>query len=115
VDELSRINFEFVSIRESIDTAGPLGRAIVGCIAGLELSPITEWVRAGMRHAWLEDKHIGRSPLQLDNAAIQRDRCQGQSIRQIAKGHRVSTATIQRVLRKPPAQVPVLDALDKTA
>jgi DNA invertase Pin-like site-specific DNA recombinase len=118
LDELSRIQVEFVSFRESIDTAGPLGRAIVviiGAIAELERSLIVERVRAGMRRARLEGQHIGRNPLVLDNAAIQRDRCQGQSIRQIAKGHRVSTATVQRVLRRPPAQVQALDALDKSA
>jgi DNA invertase Pin-like site-specific DNA recombinase len=43
LDELSRLKIEFVSFRESIDTAGPLGRAIVviivsfrqGCVACL--------------------------------------------------------------------------------
>ncbi|HWU41544.1 MAG TPA: recombinase family protein, partial [Candidatus Acidoferrum sp.] len=39
LDELSRLNIEFVSFREQIDTGGPLGRAIVviiGTIAELE-------------------------------------------------------------------------------
>jgi DNA invertase Pin-like site-specific DNA recombinase len=53
-----------------------------------------------MRRARLEGQHIGRTPLELDHAAIQRDRQHGQSLRQIAKGHRISTATVQRVLRK---------------
>ena len=103
LDELSRLQVEFISFRESIDTAGPLGRAIVviiGAIAELERSLIVERVRAGMWRARLEGRHIGRNPLELDHARIQRDRCQGQSLRQIAKGHRVSTATIQRVLRE---------------
>jgi len=118
LDELSRLQVEFVSFRENIDTAGPLGRAIVviiGAIAELERNLIIERVRAGMRRARLEGQHIGRNPLVLDNAAIQRDRCQGQSIRQIAKGHRISTATVQRVLKKPPAQAQVLDIIDKSA
>jgi DNA invertase Pin-like site-specific DNA recombinase len=107
--ELDRLNVEYVSFRENIDTGGPLGRAIVviiGAIAELERSLIIERVRAGMRRARLEDRHIGRNPLVLDHAAIQRDRCQGQSLRQIAKGHRVSTATIQRILKEqaPSAQ-----------
>jgi DNA invertase Pin-like site-specific DNA recombinase len=81
----------------------------------LERNLIIERVRAGMRRARLEGQHIGRQPLELDAAAaIQRDRCQGQSIRQIAKGHRVSTATVRRVLRKQPAQVQP-QAFDKTA
>ena len=63
----------------------------------------------------LEGQHIGRNPLVLDNAAIQRDRQHGQSLRQIAKGHRISTATVQSVLRMPPAQAQVLEVLDKSA
>jgi DNA invertase Pin-like site-specific DNA recombinase len=118
LDELNRLNVEFVSFREQIDTGGPLGRAIVviiGAIAELERNLIIERVRAGMRRARLEGRSIGRRPLTLDNAAILRDRCQGQSLRQIAKGHRISTATVQRVLRMPPAQAQILEALDKSA
>jgi DNA invertase Pin-like site-specific DNA recombinase len=102
LDELNRIGVEYVSFRENIDTGGPLGRAIVviiGAVAELERNLIVERVRAGMRRARLEGRHIGRNPLELDHAGIQRDRCQGQSLRQIAKGHRISTATVQRVLR----------------
>ena len=118
LDELNRLQVEYVSFRENIDTGGPLGRAIViiiGAVAELERNLIIERVRAGMRRARLEGQHIGRNPLILDNAAIQRDRGQGQSIRQIAKGYRISTATVQRVLRKPPAQAQVLDILVKSA
>jgi DNA invertase Pin-like site-specific DNA recombinase len=103
LDELNRLNIEFISFREQIDTGGPLGRAIiiiVGAVAELERSLIVERVRAGMRRARLEGRHIGRSSLQLDDAGIYRDRRQGQSLRQIAKGHRISTATVQRVLRR---------------
>jgi len=103
LDDLNRLEVEFISFRENIDTSGPLGRAIViiiGAIAELERSLIVERVRAGMRRARLEGQRIGRAPLVLDNAAIQQDRQRGQSIRQIAKGHSVSTATVQRVLRK---------------
>jgi len=68
-----------------------------------------------MRRAKHEDQHIGRQPLELDHATIRRDRCQGQSIRQIAKGHRISTAIVHLVVRKPqvPEQVP--EALEKSA
>ena len=112
LDELSRLNIEYISFRENIDTGGPLGRAIVviiGAVAELERNLIIERVRAGMRRARLEGRHIGRNPLVLDDAAIQRERCQGQSLRQIARGHRISTATVQRVLRKHPVQAQVLD------
>jgi DNA invertase Pin-like site-specific DNA recombinase len=39
LDELNRLNIEFISFREQIDTGGPLGRAVVviiGAIAELE-------------------------------------------------------------------------------
>jgi len=107
------MGIEYVSFRENIDTGGPLGRVlivIIGAIAELERNLIIQRVRAGMRRARLEGQHIGRQPQALDNAAIQRDRCQGQSLRQIAKGHRISTATVRRVLSERPPQV-----LDKTA
>jgi DNA invertase Pin-like site-specific DNA recombinase len=117
LDELNRLGVEYISLRENIDTGGPLGRAIiviVAAIAELERSLIIERVRAGMRRARLEGTHIGRNPLILDHEAIRRERCQGQSLRQIARGHRISTATVQRVLRKHPVPVPVQD-LQKSA
>ena len=82
LDELNRLNIEYVSFRENIDTGGPLGRAIViiiGAIAELERILIIERVRAGTRRARLEGTHIGRQPLMLDDEAIHRARCQGQS------------------------------------
>jgi DNA invertase Pin-like site-specific DNA recombinase len=109
LDELSRLNIEFVSFRENIDTGGPLGRAIIviiGAIAELERNLIIERVRAGMRRARLEGRHIGRNPLELDYAGIQHDRGQGHSLRQIAKSHRISAATVWRVLHEQTAQLP---------
>jgi DNA invertase Pin-like site-specific DNA recombinase len=107
LDELNRLNIEFVSFREQIDTGGPLGRAlvvIIGAIAELERNLRVERVRAGMRRARLEGRHIGRMPLILDREAIRADRCRGQSLRQIARCHRTSTATVRRILneRLPP-------------
>ncbi|WP_348263929.1 recombinase family protein [Telmatobacter sp. DSM 110680] len=103
LDELNRLNIEFISFREQIDTGGPLGRAIVviiGAIAELERSLIVERVRAGMRRARLEGRHIGRPALDLDHAAIRRDRQRGMSLGQLAREHRVSRTTIHRVLHE---------------
>jgi DNA invertase Pin-like site-specific DNA recombinase len=107
LDEFNRLNVEFISFRESIDTAGPLGRAIVviiGAIAELERNLIVERVRAGMRRARLEGRHIGRKPVEVDREAILCDRRRGESLRQIARGHRVSTATVRRVLATYPPE-----------
>jgi DNA invertase Pin-like site-specific DNA recombinase len=113
LDELNRLGIEYVSFREALDTAGPLGRAIVviiGAIAELERNLIVERVKAGMRRARLEGRHIGRNPLILDRDAIRRERSQGYSLRQIAKDHRISTATVQRVLHDQPPAPPTVQA-----
>ena len=109
LDELNRLNIQYVSFRENIDTGGPLGRAIViiiGAIAELERALIIERVKCGMRRARLEGRQIGRKPLELDREAIQRDRKHGLSLGQIAKAHRISRATVHRVLHAnaPPDQ-----------
>ena len=103
LDELGHLNIEFVSLRENIDTGGPLGRAmvvIVGAIAELEKSLIVERVRAGMRRAKLEGRRIGRAPLNVDRTAIVRDRLAGLSLTEAAKKHRVSRATVCRLVNE---------------
>ena len=107
LDELNHLEVEFVSFRENLDTGGPLGRAVViiiGAIAELERNLIIERVRAGMRRARLEGRHIGRKPLEIDRAAVLCERGQGRSLGQIAKSHRISRATVSRVLKQ--AEVP---------
>jgi len=102
IDELNHLNIEFVSCRENIDTSGPLGRAIVviiGAIAELERSLIVERVRAGMRRAKLEGRHIGRRPLNVDRAAVLRDRERGLSLTEVAKAHRISRAFVSKIVR----------------
>ena len=82
---------------------GPLGRAVViiiGAIAELERNLIIERVRAGMRRARLEGRHIGRRPIEIDRVAVLRDRNRGDSLTDIAKTHRVSRATVSRLLKQ---------------
>jgi DNA invertase Pin-like site-specific DNA recombinase len=103
LDELNHLNIEFVSFRENIDTGGPLGRAmviIVGAIAELERNLIIERVRAGMRRARLEGRRLGRPPLNVDRDALLRDRGRGQSLKQIAKLHGISKASVIRLLQQ---------------
>ncbi len=92
LDELNRLNIEFVSFREQIDTGGPLGRAIVviiGAVAELERNLIIERVAPACGAPGLEGRQIGRRPLDLDREAIVRDRQHGQSLNQTAKTHRI--------------------------
>ncbi len=73
---------------------------IVGAIAELERSLIVERVKAGMRRAKLEGRRIGRAPLNVDRAAIVRDRLAGLSLTEVAKQHRVSRATVCRLVNE---------------
>ena len=105
LDEFNQLNVQFISRQENIDTSGPLGRAItiiIAAIAELERNLIIERVRAGMRRARLEGRHIGRRPLELDHAAIVRERQLGRSLSQLAKTHGASRTTICRVLAGVP-------------
>jgi DNA invertase Pin-like site-specific DNA recombinase len=110
LDELNHLNIQFISLRENIDTGGPLGRAmltIIGAIAELERSLICERVRAGMRRAKLEGRRIGRAPLQIDRVALLRDRQRGLSLNQLAKAHKISKASVCRVLHEAKAPVSI--------
>jgi len=109
LDEFNRLGMEFISLRENIDSSGPLGRAvfvIVGAVAQLERDLIRERVRSGMRRARFEGRRLGRRPLDLDHAAILRDRARGLSLGQVAKLHQASRTTIRRVLAAVPKGVP---------
>ena len=104
LDELNHLGIEFISFRESIDTGGPLGRAlivIIGAIAELERNLIIERVRAGMRRAKLEGRRLGRPPLHVDRDALVRDRGRGHSLSQLAKAYGVSRASVARLLQPP--------------
>jgi len=58
--------------------------------------------------AKLEGRHIGRAPLDVDRAAIVRDRVSGMSLTTVAKLHRVSRATVVRLVKDAKqSQVPM--------
>jgi DNA invertase Pin-like site-specific DNA recombinase len=67
------LNVEFISLREQIDTGSPLGQAvftIIAAIAQLERSLLVERVKAGLRRARDQGKHIGRPRLRVDAIAL---------------------------------------------
>jgi DNA invertase Pin-like site-specific DNA recombinase len=106
LDELNHLGIEFISLRESIDTSGPLGRAmvvIVGAIAELEKSLIVERVRAGMRRAKLEGRRIGRAPLNVSREEVVRDRRSGMSLTKVAERHHISRASVCRFMKEAAA------------
>jgi transposase len=45
-------------------------------------------------------RRLGRAPLDVDRVAIVRERVSGMSLTQVAKRHRVSRATVVRLVRE---------------
>lgn len=63
LEEFNHLGVRFVSVQDQIDTDTPTGRAmftIIGAMAELESSLISERVTAGMRAAETRGKHLGR-------------------------------------------------------
>jgi DNA invertase Pin-like site-specific DNA recombinase len=68
------LDVEFISLREQIDTGSPLGAAvftIIAAIAQLERSLLVERVKAGLRRARDQGKHIGRPRLHISSSRLQ--------------------------------------------
>ena len=63
LEEFDHLGIGFVSFRDQIDTSSPMGRVmftLVGAMAELESSLISERVTAGMKAAKAKGKHVGR-------------------------------------------------------
>ena len=67
---------------------------IASATAELEKNLIVERVRAGMRRAQLEGRHIGRVLQNIDRNQVVLDRRSGMSLTQVAKKHRISRASV---------------------
>jgi DNA invertase Pin-like site-specific DNA recombinase len=79
-------------------------------ISELERSLIVERVKAGMRRARLEGRQIGRARLDVNREQVIHDRRSGMSLTQVAKKHRISRASVCRLMKetngKPGGTIP---------
>ena len=63
LEEFDHLGIRFISVQDQVDTRSPMGRAmftIIGAMAELESSLISERVTAGMAAAKSRGKHVGR-------------------------------------------------------
>ena len=63
LEEFDHLGVRFVSVQDQVDTSSPMGRAmftIIGAMAELESSLISERVTAGMKAAQARGRHLGR-------------------------------------------------------
>ena len=111
LEEFDHLSVRFISVQDQIDTASPMGRAmftIIGAMAELESSLISERVTAGMRAAKSRGKQLGRPHVPLHIVAeIEHLAAQTElSVRQIeeqikGKASRGVIGEITKLIRAP--------------
>jgi DNA invertase Pin-like site-specific DNA recombinase len=104
LDDLRARGVRLQSITEAIDTETPTGRAmwqLVGVLAELERSMITERTRAGVKEAQRRGVKFGRkpklSPSQIKHARQQIDK--GERVQDVAALLNVGRVTLYRALK----------------
>lgn len=99
LDTFKAQGIEFVSLSEQVDTGTPTGKMIftvLGAVAELERSLISERIRAGLRHAKKKGKRLGRPPVSVDYANIAALRAKGCGWKKIAAQLGLGVGTVLR-------------------
>ncbi len=112
LNELKAKDVDLYLHKQGLDTGTPAGKAMfqmLGVFAEFEREIIAERIHAGLARAREQGtksgKPIGRPPTSMARRrAVVQARKAGGSIRQIAGKLRMSTATVQQVLREDAAQ-----------
>jgi len=99
---LRHLGITFLSLREQLDSASPVGAALFAIIAvlgQLERDLIRSRVKAGLRRAKLEGRRLGRQPLQVDPRRLESALARKLSARAAARELGCSTASAWRLIR----------------
>jgi DNA invertase Pin-like site-specific DNA recombinase len=99
LEEFRALGLEFCSYSESADTSTPAGKlvfTILGAVAEMERSLIQERVRAGMKNAKANGKHVGRPKAVVNSDEIRAMISAGQSMAEIGSILGISAATVCR-------------------
>ena len=103
LDEIHGAGVDLYLHQQGLDTSTPAGRAMFGMLgvfAEFERAIIVERVRAGMKRAQRQGKHLGRPAIaHATRAAIIEESKTGVSGRAIARKLAISEATVRRVVR----------------
>ena len=102
LQELQHLGVGFVSLTEALDLTTPGGRAMAGLLAvfaEFERDILRERVRAGLAHARLKGKRLGRPPSVVHNAAeVRKLSRQGISKSEIARRLEIGRTSVRRLL-----------------
>src|SRR5271165_2539255 len=86
LEDMKKVNTNFVSLTEKVDTNSPIGKAIfviISAIAALERDLIVERVKNGLANARAKGKQIGRKKLR-DSDLIRKLLDSGMSYRKVS-------------------------------
>lgn len=103
MDEFDDLNVVFVSRRENVDTSGPMGRmflTLIGSIAELEADLIRERVKMGLYYRKQAGLPVGRVPMNIDRAAIVRDRVGGMTLTAVARKWGISRSLVCKLVNR---------------
>jgi DNA invertase Pin-like site-specific DNA recombinase len=107
LETFKALGIEFCSYSEQLDTSTPAGKmvfTVLGAVAELERSLITERVRAGIRNARAKGKVLGRpSNRGVTVEQIQALLASGKNHAEVASALQVSRATIFRIKNNQPS------------
>jgi putative DNA-invertase from lambdoid prophage Rac len=102
LQELQHLSVGFVSLTEALDLTTPAGRAMAGLLAvfaEFEREILRERVRAGLAHARLNGKRLGRPPSVVQKSAEARKLYrQGISKSEIARRLQIGRTSVRRIL-----------------
>src|SRR5215510_6626707 len=107
LEEFNHLRIRFMSVQDQVYTASPMGKAmftIIGAMAELESSLISERVKAGMAAARARGKQLGRpgTPAQLVSRIEALAGTTGLSVRQIqeALAGQVSRSVVGAIVKR---------------
>jgi len=107
LEEFNHLKIRFISVQDQVDTASPMGKAmftIIGAMAELESSLISERVKAGMAAARARGTPLGRpgTPATLVSRIEVLARTTGMSVRQIqeALAGQVSRSVVGSIVKR---------------
>ena len=111
LEEFNHLRVRFISVQDQVDTASPMGKAmftILGAMAELESTLISERVKAGMAAARARGKPLGRpaTPAPLVSRIEVLAGTTGLSVRQIpeALADQVSRSGVGEIVKHVRAQ-----------
>ncbi len=107
LEEFDHLGIGFVSFRDQIDTSSPMGRVmftLIGAMAELESSLISERVTAGMKAAKAKGKNVGRprTPRRIVSRIEKLARETEMSVRQIHReiGEEVGRSLVGNIVKE---------------